>query len=142
MDPPGSWKYQEVKNMPYYNICPNEDQAKQTYHCLQNNMGNGKFDDELERMAKNVVYWLMYAGVPKEVIPLIIAKAGNYSVDEVKRQIYKHKKTHNPCIICGNDKNLTIHHIKPISQHPYLQYRKNNLKTICLNCHKILHDNE
>jgi len=126
--------------MAYYNICPSERQAKQTYLYLQNQNGQSQFDNELIRMAKNVVYWLMYAGVPKDLIPLVIAKAGNYQVDDIKRQIFKQKRTNNPCIICGNDNNLTIHHIKPIAQYPYLQYRKNNLKTICRECHKILHE--
>lgn len=128
--------------MAYYNICPSESQAKNTYHMLQDTANTNQWDNELVRMAKNVVYWLMYSGVPTHLIPLILQKAGNYQVDDVKRQIFKHKKTHSPCVICGNDKHLTIHHIKPVSQYPYLQYRKNNLKTICLNCHKILHDND
>ena len=78
--------------MAYYNICPSESQAKQTWHYLQNQNGQSQFDNELIRMAKNVVYWLMYAGVPKDLIPLVIAKAGNYQVDDIRRQIFKHKK--------------------------------------------------
>lgn len=59
--------------------------------------------------------------------------------------------TNNCCAVCGNTKNLEVHHIKPFKDFPELELDKNNLITLCekttlignckINCHlQIGHD--
>lgn len=46
------------------------------------------------------------------------------------------------CELCGTDlvnKKAEMHHIKPVSLHPELQYDKNNLILLCHDCHNGLH---
>lgn len=120
-----------------------EKQSKQTYYNFQNNEKNPeRFIRELNLMSKKLIYFLMYSGVPKEVIPLVLCKASNYNVDTVKRDLYRQLKNNKYCIICGSSKNLTLHHIKPIKDYPELKYRYDNLRPICKKCHKNLHEYE
>lgn len=118
-----------------------EKQSKRTYYNFQNNETNPeRFIQELTLMSKKLIYFLMYSGVPKEVIPLVLCKASNYNVDTVKRDLYRQLKNNKCCVICGSTENLTLHHVKPIREYPELKYRHDNLKPICKSCHKNLHD--
>ncbi len=126
--------------MAYYNTFISEKESKNTFHKLSNKQGDSNFKGELDKMAKKTVYFLMYSGVPKELIPIVLQKANTYKVEDIKRDLYKKTKKANNCIICGSDKDLTLHHIKPIKDYPELKYRFDNLKVICKSCHKNLHD--
>ena len=46
--------------MGYYNIYTSEKQTKKTFQILNNEQGENKFEDELQRMAKNAIYYLLY----------------------------------------------------------------------------------
>lgn len=125
--------------MAYYNTFISERESKNTFHKLSNKQGDANFIGELDKMSKKTVYFLMFSGVPKELIPIVLQKASTYSVEDVKRDLYKKTKKANTCIICGSDKDLTLHHIKPIKDFPELKYRFDNLKVICKKCHENLH---
>ncbi len=57
----------------------------------------------------------------------------------------KARKQHlsiNPsCVVCGGDKRLEVHHVKPFHLHPELELDATNLITLCenehngINCH-------
>lgn len=128
--------------MGYYNTYASEKQTKKTYHVLNNEQGENKFEDELQRMAKNTIYFLLYNGVPKNIVPMVLEATKNYNVNTIKSDLYRRKKKNNCCVICGSAINLTLHHIKPIKDFPELQYRLENLKPICRICHENLHELE
>ena len=44
------------------------------------------------------------------------------------------------CLKCHHTKSLSVHHIHPKSLYPELRFTLSNLATLCLNCHKIIHD--
>ena len=126
--------------MGYYNTFISERECKNTYHKLNNKQGDNNFKGELDKMAKKTIYFLISSGVPEYLVPLILEKASNYRVETIKSDFYKRIKKANNCIICGSDKDLTLHHIKPIKDYPELKYRFDNLKVICKSCHKNLHN--
>ena len=90
--------------MAYYNTFISERESKNTYNKLSNKQGDANFIGELDKMSKKTVYFLMFSGVPKELIPIVLQKASTYSVEDVKRDLYKKTKKANTCIICGSDK--------------------------------------
>lgn len=128
--------------MSYYNTFVSEMESKDTFHKLDNKQGDSTFNNELEKMAKKTVYFLMFSGVPEYIVPLVLERATKYNVQSIKQDLYRKTKKANTCIICGNDKDLTIHHIKPIKDYPELKYRFDNIKVICKTCHKNLHIRE
>lgn len=54
-----------------------------------------------------------------------------------------HLDQHRTCSVCGGDKRLEVHHIKPFHLHPELELDPLNLITLCeelrggLNCHLL-----
>lgn len=128
--------------MGYYNTYTSEKQTKKTFHILNNEQGENKFEEELQRMAKNTIYFLLYNGVPENIVPLILEATKNYNTYDIKKDVIRKKKKNNSCVICGATTNLTLHHVKPIKDYPELQYRADNLKPICKNCHENLHELE
>lgn len=128
--------------MGYYNTYTSEKQTKKTFHILNNEQGENKFEEELQRMAKNTIYFLLYNGVPENIVPLILEATKNYNTYDIKKDVFRKKKKNNSCVICGATTNLTLHHVKAIKDYPELQFRADNLKPICKNCHENLHELE
>ena len=128
--------------MGYYNTYTSEKQTKKTFHILNNEQGENKFEEELQRMAKKTIYFLLYNGVPENIVPVILEATKNYNTYDIKKDVIRKKKKNNSCVICGATTNLTLHHVKPIKDYPELQYRADNLKPICKNCHENLHELE
>lgn len=126
--------------MGYYNTYTSEKQTKKTYHVLNNEQGENKFEEELQRLAKNTIYYLLYNGVPENVVPMVLEATKNYKTYDIKKDVFRKKKKNNCCVICGSTKNLTLHHVKSIKDFPELQYRAENLKPICKTCHENLHE--
>lgn len=53
-------------------------------------------------------------------------------------------KTHSVCALCGTQKSLQVHHIKPFHLNPKLELEPSNLITLCtskywgFNCHFVV----
>lgn len=45
----------------------------------------------------------------------------------------------NKCIICGSNKNLTVHHVIPCKNYERLYTNKDNLIVVCQKCHNQYH---
>jgi len=45
----------------------------------------------------------------------------------------------NTCVLCGETKQLMIHHIKPRKDFPELYYDYDNVITVCKRCHESIH---
>ncbi|MDE2020985.1 MAG: HNH endonuclease, partial [Patescibacteria group bacterium] len=43
------------------------------------------------------------------------------------------------CQVCGSNRKLNAHHIKPYSTHPRLRFVVSNGKTLCGECHSAVH---
>lgn len=60
--------------------------------------------------------------------------------------VWKHKRKEildrddHICKICGNNKDLQVHHILSISTHPMLRLENTNLITVCTHCHEQIHN--
>jgi hypothetical protein len=56
--------------------------------------------------------------------------------------VEKHFKERHPCCeICGSQKNLQVHHIKPFHLYPELELEESNLITLCMSrqeCHLLI----
>jgi 5-methylcytosine-specific restriction endonuclease McrA len=46
-----------------------------------------------------------------------------------------HVKDHPVCEMCGINKKIEVHHIKPYSKYPAYRYDDSNLITLCHECH-------
>jgi hypothetical protein len=56
-----------------------------------------------------------------------------------KRWVKLVKKRDNyKCQICGSNKDIQAHHIKPYKDYPELRYDINNGITVCIDCHVII----
>lgn len=78
--------------MGYYNTYVSEKQTKKTYHLLNNEQGEDKFDNELHRMAKNTIYYLLYNGVPENVVPMVLEATKNYKIYDIKKDVFRRKR--------------------------------------------------
>ena len=113
--------------MAYYKLFCNEKESK-------------AFNVTLDKLAKNGIFYLLANGVPEDIVPIVLTKAIKEDPTKVGRDIFRKKRKNSSCLICGTDSNLTIHHLKPINKNPELKYNPNNLKVICAECHKELHE--
>ena len=48
----------------------------------------------------------------------------------------------NACRKCGFEKNLEVHHIKPLKKYPQFDLVLDNGLTVCGNCHSLLKGKE
>lgn len=55
---------------------------------------------------------------------------------------FKHKyyKQERKCYVCGTNRKLTLHHIIPIKESPFLMLREDNIKCLCKKHHKEFHE--
>ena len=44
------------------------------------------------------------------------------------------------CFICGETRNLDVHHLIPVVKQPSLQHKITNGITLCRRCHMLVHD--
>lgn len=72
--------------MGYYNTYTSEKQTKKTFHILNNEQGENKFEEELQRMAKNTIYF--FNGVPENIIPMVLEATKNYAVYDIKWDVF------------------------------------------------------
>ena len=128
--------------MAYYKLVFSENEAKNNYDRILGFKSEEMQSKTLERIAKNSIYYILASGVPEEIVPIVLEKAKTYEAKEVGRQLFKLKRKNSSCLICGSDSDLTIHHLKPISNFPELKYNYNNIKVICSNCHESIHNSK
>jgi len=60
-------------------------------------------------------------------------------LDRYERVLLEQVLVKQKCLKCGSDKDLTIHHIKPVSKYPLLEFDKKNCIILCKKCHTKLH---
>ena len=71
-------------------------------------------------------------------IPAGKARSGHWPT--VRKE---HLEKSPKCAVCGGDKNLEVHHIRPFHLHPNLELNPSNLITLCeskdngVNCHLL-----
>ena len=126
--------------MAYYKLFCNEKEAKANYDKITGLRTEEAFKVTLDKLAKNVIFYLLANGVPEDIVPIVLANARTLEPTKVGRDIFRKKRNNSSCIICGTESNLTIHHLKPVNKYPELKYNPNNLKVICSECHKELHE--
>ena len=126
--------------MAYYKLFCNEKESKANYDKITGLRSEEAFNVTLDKLAKNGIFYLLANGVPEDIVPIVLTKAIKEDPTKVGRDIFRKKRKNSSCLICGTDSNLTIHHLKPINKNPELKYNPNNLKVICAECHKELHE--
>ena len=82
----------------------------------------------------NSAAWCGVNGVRKQAL-----KRDNYECQECKRQGRVHVDSIK---VPGERKTieLNVHHIKEIETHPHLALKLNNLETLCLFHHNLIHE--
>lgn len=96
-------------------------------------------------IATQLLLFLLNNGVPQHRIKYILGYADRLAKTRYFNDILQYEKDYvkaiNPyCAICGNENNLTIHHIKPVRSFPWLKYDINNFMVLCGDCHYKLHN--
>lgn len=128
--------------MAYYKLVMNEREVKNNRDSILGFKGESNQLKTLERLSKNTIYYILASGVPEEIVPIVLNKSLTYEPSNIGRQLFKLKRKNSSCLICGSSENLTIHHLRPIKENPELKYKNNNIKVICSNCHKSIHDSK
>lgn len=108
------------------------------------------FSTEFLQLYKNRVYMPLYTGgiVNYAVMEEIIKFFSSEKVERIRNNQFKRfrdsvlQRDGYKCVLCGNNKNLTIHHLKEVSKFPELQLDINNAVTLCEKCHKKIHSYE
>ena len=128
--------------MAYYKLVMTEKEAKNNRDSILGFKGESNQVKTLERISKNTIYYILASGVPEEVVPIVLGRSLNYSASEIGRDLFRKKRKNSSCLICGSSENLTIHHLRPVNENPELKYNYNNIKVICSNCHKSIHNSK
>ena len=128
--------------MAYYKLVMNEKEAKNNRDSILGFKGESNQVKTLERISKNTIYYILASGVPEEVVPIVLGRSLNYSASEIGRDLFRKKRKNSSCLICGSSENLTVHHLRPVNENPELKYNYNNIKVICSNCHKSIHNSK
>lgn len=128
--------------MGYYKLVMNEKEAKNNRDSILGFKGESNQVKTLERISKNTIYYILASGVPEEVVPIVLGRSLKYSASGIGRDLFRKKRKNSSCLICGSSENLTIHHLRPVNENPELKYNYNNIKVICSNCHKSIHNSK
>lgn len=78
-----------------------------------------------------IVHWYENAATGQA-----IKKRNSYDYRQWRKTVIDRDKT---CKICGSNRRLEAHHIKPFSMYPELRYDPDNGITLCCSCHRKLH---
>ncbi|QPC47119.1 HNH endonuclease [Mangrovibacillus cuniculi] len=69
-----------------------------------------------------------------------IKQRDNYECQECKRNGYVSTDTNNYSESAKRKKiQLVVHHIKELEDYPELALERDNLETVCVKCHNIIH---
>lgn len=94
----------------------------------------------MDTISKDIICLLLDNGLKITDIDKLLINTIQ-KTDRYKFKIYYMSKLKdNPkCVICGVKKDLELHHIKPISKNPELEYDLNNVTFMCSCCHSLVH---
>lgn len=106
-----------------------------------------KIKQQRHLLAQEIVTGLLRSRIPLKQIDNILLCALNFTeatkaignVESFKKQA--EKRNNGTCSLCGSNKNLEMHHIKPKFVYPELKYELDNIMFLCHECHRTLHDN-
>ncbi len=70
-------------------------------------------------------------GAPRE-IEVFCSRSGAW--EKLRNDIVK---KHPWCMICGKNKSLQLHHIRPFHLYPELELTEDNLRVLCQSCHLV-----
>ena len=95
-----------------------------------------KFDN----LSKDIILYCLNKGVPKQYLKLYFCYCMSFINGKTFNSILlgekKRFKKNKVCAICGTDQDLTIHHIKKVSEASYLEFNNKNFMVLCDKCHK------
>ena len=86
-----------------------------------------------------IIFKLLDKGMKVTDIDKILVNTLKKSDRGKFRQYYLYKTGNNKCSICGTNKCLELHHIKPVVKNPELEYDTDNVTLLCENCHDVMH---
>jgi len=91
-------------------------------------------------ICKAIVFFLLENGIKVQDIDTILVHVLKISDRAKFKHYYIDKLKSSPrCTICGVKKDLELHHIKPKSKHPELEFDLDNVTLLCSCCHNLLH---
>ena len=149
--------YKGVYNITYYghkNKITFEN-SRQTYEYIYNffksdsNYKEGLNSYNLikvDNLAKDIIIYCLNKGIPKKYLKYFLFYCMCFiNPMDLNKLLTRHKqefKLNKVCASCGATDNLTVHHIKPVSKAPYLEYDFNNYLVLCDKCHKLHHQEQ
>lgn len=70
--------------------------------------------------------------VPPYTIDIVCSRSSAW--EKLRNDIVK---KHPWCMICGKNKSLQLHHIRPFHLYPELELTEDNLRVLCQSCHLV-----
>lgn len=121
-----------------YDINRNEKEIQKTYNSFLN---SNDFEKVVYTTADQILAYALYIGIPEEAINIVLQQAKTVNKYKFRlKYMYTYKNTFKKCFKCNNGGGkLTVHHLKPIRDYPYLKFNPNNLIVLCENCHNEIH---
>lgn len=105
-----------------------------------------KKEKALNLLSYEIVNYLATNGVKIRNINNVLTHALEIPLEAKAIHINKHFKIMakqrgaNKCAICGATENLSIHHIKQVTDYPELKYNYENTIICCTSCHEYIHN--
>lgn len=99
---------------------------------------------EINNLAFYISNELLINGVPTKNLINIFERAiylNDVNIINSKKKFRKDSINEKNCEICGSSEHITVHHIKKISTHRELRLCIDNVMILCLECHKLIHNN-
>lgn len=67
---------------------------------------------------------------PEREIEIVCSRSGAW--EKLRNEVVKK----NPwCKVCGKNKNLQLHHVRPFHLYPEFELTEDNLRVLCQSCH-------
>lgn len=123
-----------------------DEEIKRIYNLVNTDASSKKKKKAFNLLSHDIINYLAQNGVKPRNIDNVLKHALEIPLESKCISINKtfklesRKRGANKCAICGNTENLSIHHIKPISDYPELKYHADNTLICCTNCHSYLHN--
>lgn len=128
------------------------ENSKQAYDMLKKIFDNDyyclKHNDliKMDTLAKDIILYCLNKGVPKHYLKYFLFYTMSFinhmDLSRLLKEVKQDYKYNRVCANCGANENLTVHHIRKVSNAPYLSYNTNNFIVLCKECHQEHHNKE
>ena len=98
---------------------------------------------KMDNLSKDIILYCLNKGVPKKYLKYYLFYCMSFingqELGRILRDEKRKFKNNKVCAICGQEHNLTIHHIRKVNNAPYLEFNNKNFIVLCEKCHREHH---